>query len=40
MNYNYALLMRKHLYFLGFAAYWLYLTLIGGTGSPGLAFLQ
>jgi glycosyltransferase involved in cell wall biosynthesis len=39
MNYNYALLMRKHLSPWGFAAYLLYSGLIGNAGSPGLAYL-
>jgi glycosyltransferase involved in cell wall biosynthesis len=39
MNYNYALLMRKHLSSWGFAAYVAYSYLIGGAGSPGLAYI-
>lgn len=38
-NYNYALLMRKHLSPFGFAAYCAYTFLIGGSGSPGLVSL-
>jgi glycosyltransferase involved in cell wall biosynthesis len=39
MNYNYTLLMRKHLSPWGFAAYVAYSTLIGSGGSPGLAYI-
>lgn len=38
-NYNYAYLMRKHLSPLGFAAYLIYSFLLGGSGSPGLAYV-
>jgi glycosyltransferase involved in cell wall biosynthesis len=38
-NYNYALLMRKHLSLLGFCAYLIYTFLVGWSGSPGLAHL-
>jgi glycosyltransferase involved in cell wall biosynthesis len=38
-NYNYALLMRKHLSLVGFMAYLLYTFIWGGSGSPGFIFL-
>lgn len=38
-NYNYALLMRKHLSVVGFSAYFIYSFLLGNSGSPGLAYL-
>lgn len=38
-NFNYALLMRKHLSLPGFYAYVIYSLLVGGSGSPGLAYL-
>lgn len=38
-NFNYTLLMRKHLSYFGFIAYLLYSFSIGGAGSPGLIYL-
>jgi len=37
-SYNYAFLMRKHLTLPGFYAYLIYSFIIGGSGSPGLAY--